>query len=52
MTKRQLVYGQGLMRLLRQRQYHPLNQHQQVVTLVAALGLWLLLAGAKKEGAL
>lgn len=37
-TKRQLVYGQGLMRLLRQRQYHPLNQHQQVVTLVAALG--------------
>ena len=29
-TKRQLVYGQGLMRLLRQRQYHPLNQHQQV----------------------
>ncbi len=37
-TKRQLVYGQGLMRLLRQRQYHPLNQHQQVVALVAALG--------------
>ena len=37
-TKRQLVYGQGLMRLLRQRQYHPLNQHQQVITLVAALG--------------
>ena len=37
-TKRQLVYGQGLMRLLRQRQYHPLNQHQQVVTLVVALG--------------
>ena len=37
-TKRQLVYGQGLMRLLRQRQYRPLNQHQQVITLVAALG--------------
>ena len=37
-TKRQLVYGQGLMRLLRQPQYHPLKQHEQVVTLVAALG--------------
>ena len=37
-TKRQLVYGQGLMRLLRQRQYHPLRQHEQVVILVAALG--------------
>ena len=36
-TKRQLVYGQGLMRLLRQKQYHPLAQHQQVITLVAAL---------------
>lgn len=37
-TKRQLVYGQGLMRLLRQNQYHPMNEHQQVITLVAALG--------------
>lgn len=37
-TKRRLVYGQGLMRLLRQRQYHPLSQHQQVVTLTAAMG--------------
>ena len=36
-TKRQLSYGQGLMRLLRQAQYHPLSQHQQVITLVAAL---------------
>ena len=36
-TKRQLTYGQGLMRLLRQKQYHPLTQHEQVVTLVAAL---------------
>ena len=36
-TKRQLTYGQGLMRLLRQKQYHPLAQHQQVITLVAAL---------------
>ncbi len=37
-TKRQLVYGQGLMRLLRQPQYHPLAQHQQVILLVSALG--------------
>ncbi len=36
-TKRQLVYGQGLMRLLRQPQYHPYSQHQQVILLVAAL---------------
>ena len=36
-TKRQLTYGQGLMRLLRQKQYHPLSQHEQVITLVAAL---------------
>ena len=36
-TKRQLVYGQGLMRLLRQPQYHPYAQHRQVILLVAAL---------------
>ena len=36
-TKRQLVYGQGLMRLLRQPQYHPLCQHEQVILLTAAL---------------
>ncbi len=37
-TKRQLFYGQGLMQLLKQEQYHPMTQHQQVITLVAALG--------------
>ena len=37
-TKRQLIYGQGLLRLLRQPQYHPMKQHEQVITLVAALG--------------
>ena len=37
-TKRQLVYGQGLMRLLRQAQYHPMSQHEQVIVLTAALG--------------
>ena len=36
-TKRQLSYGQGLMRLLRQGQYAPFSQHQQVVALIAAL---------------
>ena len=37
-TRRQLFYGEGLMRLLRQPQYHPMKQHEQVITLVAALG--------------
>ncbi len=37
-TKRQLRYGQGLMRLLRQNQYHPYKQHEQVLLLTAALG--------------
>ncbi len=37
-TKRQLTYGQGLMALLRQPQYHPQSQYQQVILLVAALG--------------
>ena len=36
-TKRQLQYGQGLMRLLRQEQYHPYSQHRQVILLCAAL---------------
>lgn len=36
-TKRQLTFGQGLTRLLRQPQYAPFSQHQQVITLTAAL---------------
>ena len=36
-TKRQLTYGQSLMRLLRQPQYHPMSQHDQVITLLSAL---------------
>ncbi|NBI66528.1 F0F1 ATP synthase subunit alpha [Pseudoflavonifractor sp. 60] len=36
-TRRQLTYGQGLMHLLRQPQYAPLSQHQQVILLVSAL---------------
>ena len=37
LTRKQLAYGQGLMRLLRQAQYHPLCQHEQVILLTAAL---------------
>ena len=36
-TQKQLRYGQGLMRLLRQQQYHPMQLHEQVILLVAAL---------------
>ena len=36
-TKRQLTYGQGLMQLLKQEQYQPMKQHEQVIVLVAAL---------------
>ena len=37
-TKRQLSYGQGLMRLLRQPQYAPFSHHEQVIILAAAMG--------------
>lgn len=37
-TKEQLHYGQGLIRILRQKQYHPLSMHQQVIVLVCAMG--------------
>lgn len=37
-TKRQLQYGSGLMQLLKQKQYHPYSQHEQVILLTAALG--------------
>ena len=36
-TRSQLQYGQGLMRMLRQKQYKPKTQHEQVITLVMAL---------------
>ena len=36
-TKRQLAYGQGLMRLLRQAQNSPFKPHEQVIILVAAI---------------
>ncbi len=37
-TKAQLHYGQGLMRMLRQKQSHPLSMHAQVIILVCAMG--------------
>lgn len=36
-TQRQLIYGQGLMEILKQPQYHPYTQHEQVIILNAAL---------------
>ena len=37
-TKRQLTYGMGLMQMLRQKQYHPYAQHEQVIILTVMLG--------------
>ena len=36
-TKRQLTYGQGLMQMLRQDQYNPYKQHEQVIILTVVL---------------
>ena len=36
-TKRQLTYGQSLMQMLRQEQYAPYKQYQQVIILVVVL---------------
>ena len=41
-TKNQLIFGQGLMALLKQAQYHPLKQVEQVILLVAALNRVML----------
>ena len=35
-TKQQIIYGQGLMRLLVQNQHQPMKQHEQVITLTVA----------------
>ena len=37
-TRRRLRYGQGLMRMLRQKQASPLELHKQVIMLIAAMG--------------
>ena len=36
-TKRQLLYGQGLMQMLRQPQHHPYHLYEQVILLTVAL---------------
>ena len=36
-TKSQLTFGQGLMELLKQAQYHPMTRADKVILLVAAL---------------
>lgn len=36
-TKKQLTYGQGLMQMLKQEQYRPMKQYEQVITLVVVL---------------
>ena len=36
-TRRQLTYGQSLMQVLKQEQYKPLEQHEQVIILVVVL---------------
>ncbi|HAL63919.1 MAG TPA: F0F1 ATP synthase subunit alpha, partial [Clostridiales bacterium] len=36
-TRRNLMYGQGLMRMLRQKQSNPLSLHAQVIMLIAGL---------------
>ncbi|MFM1525504.1 MULTISPECIES: F0F1 ATP synthase subunit alpha [Helcococcus] len=41
-TKKQLKFGKGLMQLLKQDQYSPLNQSEQVITLVVSLSQVLL----------
>ena len=49
-TKQQLAYGQGLMRLLRQNQHHPYQQHEQVILLTCALAHQFLGIDVKKVG--
>ena len=51
-TKRQLIYGQGLMRLLRQAQYHPRSQHEQVILLTAGLNQFITCQGFANEAML
>ena len=38
LTRRQLYYGQGLMRLLRQPQSRPYSQAQEIILLITAMG--------------
>jgi len=47
-TKEQLMYGKGLMELLKQPLCNPLSLHEQVITLVAATNKILIDVGASK----
>ena len=41
-TQKQLTYGHGLMYLLRQQQYKPYSQHEQVILLTVALNKFFM----------
>lgn len=41
-TQKQLTYGHGLMYILRQPQYKPYSQHEQVILLTAALAKYFM----------
>ena len=41
-TQKQLTYGHGLMYLLRQQQYKPYSQHEQVILLTVALNKYFM----------
>ncbi len=41
-TQKQLTYGHGLMYILRQAQYKPYSQHQQVILLTVALNKYFM----------
>lgn len=47
-TNRQLVYGQGLMQILKQEQYKPYKQCEQVIILIIALNHLLLKVPTKE----
>ena len=49
-TKQRLVFGQGLMRILRQSQFHPYALHEQVIILVVALNKMLINVNIKDIG--
>ena len=49
-TQKQLTYGHGLMYILRQPQYKPYSQHQQVILLTVSLGKYFLDIPVKQIG--
>ena len=49
-TQKQLTYGHGLMYILRQPQYKPYSQHQQVILLTISLGKYFMDVPVKEIG--